>query len=269
MNFSDYIGRQEQRSEVLPSIIVERLAATLGVRYERGAALAPTWHWLMFQEWPQPDEIGADGHPCLGGFLPRLEGFPRRMRAGGRLAFSGPLYPEESVTRIRTISGISEKQGASGRMVFVNLHDELTTRNGCVLSEDQELAYLAGSGLAASRTNEAALAQQRLVNVDSVLLFRYSALTGNSHRIHYDGSYARDVENHAALVVHAPLQATWLAGLASEKGPISTFSFRARRPAYVTNAPMSVEIGERADVVLLQTRDRHGTICVEATATRE
>jgi len=268
MSYSKYIGRQEIRDDVLSAVAVERLAATLGVSYTPEMALPPTWHSLLFQEWPNARELGADGIPKRGGFLPAIPELPRRMRAGGRLEFRGELRCGESVTRTRTIAAIHEKQGGSGRLVFLTLRDELASAGGVALIEEQDIAYLGNAVLAPPPINEPALSERHPVAVDSVTLFRYSALTGNSHRIHFDADYARDVEHHLGLVVHGPLQATWLAGLAAGTGaPLATFTFRARRPAYLVNAPFSAEKTQEASGVRLQIRDRHGTICMEAMAT--
>jgi 3-methylfumaryl-CoA hydratase len=267
MSYSEYIGRQATHREVLEGITVERLAATLGVTYTPGTALPPTWHWLMFQEWPPAKELGTDGHPQPGSFLPSVPELPRRMRAGGRLEFRGDLPCNETVTRTRTIVAVREKRGASGPLVFVTLRDEFAIASGIVLLEEQDIVYLGSGALAPPPVNEPALSEQHPVAVDSVTLFRYSALTGNNHRIHYDADYARDVEHHRGVVVHGPLQATWLAGLATRTGAaLAAFVFRARRPAYLVNAPFSAEAAHEGAALRLQTRDRHGTICMEATA---
>ncbi len=270
VNFQEFVGRQEIRTEVLERSPVERLAATLGVAFDVEAPLPPTWHWVLFQDWPTPGEIGEDGHPRRGGFLPPVNDLPRRMRAGGRLQFSGAFHITDRVTRTRTIQSVQEKMGGSGRLVFVTLRDEFMIADNLVLIEDQEIVYLGDSGSAPARLDEPALEERLVIEVTPHTLFRYSALTGNAHRIHYDGDYAREVEGHAGVVIHGPLQATWLAALATVRGEsLKELTFRGRRPAYLVNAPLSAEATREGLSVRLQMRDRRGTICLEARATLE
>jgi hydroxyacyl-ACP dehydratase HTD2-like protein with hotdog domain len=268
VDFQEYVGRREVHTEVLERSPVERMAATLGVPFDVDAPLPATWHWVLFQDWPAPTELGEDGHPRRGGFLPPVNDLPRRMRAGGRLEFSGSLRIADRVTRTRTIQNIKEKAGGSGRLVFVTLRDEFRIAADLVLIEDQEIVYLGEGAAPPVPLDEPALAERLIIEVNPVTLFRYSALTGNSHRIHYDGDYAREVEGHAGVVVHGPLQVTWLASLATARGDtLKTLTFRGRRPAYLVNAPFSAEATREGSSVKLQTRDRRGTICLEATAT--
>ncbi|WP_114376451.1 FAS1-like dehydratase domain-containing protein [Elioraea thermophila] len=251
------------------------LAATLGVSLAEaapGGALPPLWHWILFQDWRPPASLGSDGHPKRGGFLPPVHHLPRRMWAGGRLAFPGTLRIGDRVRRTSTITAITEKHGASGPLVFVTVRHVIDGPSGCVIEEEQDIVYRDGSGPARKEAppepvpEGAAIAE---IVPDPVLLFRYSALTGNGHRIHYDADYVREVEGYPGLVVHGPLQATWLAGLAARLRPqrrLARFSFRGLRPAFVGERLRLVG-AESGDRVALSVRDPSGAVTLAAEAT--
>lgn len=266
MTHQDYIGRsQTQQDEVSPRL-VQGLAATLGVAAPD--ALPPLWHWMLFQDWVPPDAIGPDGHPRRGGFLPPVHDLPRRMWAGGRVRFLAPLRPGDPVRRTSTIDAVTEKQGGSGRLVFVTVSHRIEGPAGLAVDEQQDIVYRGMEGAAVKAAPAAepappgALAQDVLP--DPVLLFRYSALTGNGHRIHYDMDYVREVEGYPGLIVHGPLQATWLAGLLHGRG-VASFSFRGRRPAF-HGAPMRLQAWDTGAGWALRTLDSEGAVCMEAQA---
>lgn len=193
-------------------------------------------HWLNVWEVKPPKELGVDGHPAKGGFLPPVA-LPRRMWAGGRLTFHKPLFLGSSVTRVSTITGIKEKTGKSGTLIFVTVRHDLDGGDGLAVSEEQDLVYREASSASLPMPVGAPApdaAWSETVDPDTVLLFRYSALTMNGHRIHYDRPYAIAEENYPALVVHGPLQAALLIRLAARKlgGEITSFSFRGQQPAF-------------------------------------
>ncbi|MDB5414058.1 MAG: acyl-CoA dehydrogenase, partial [Rubritepida sp.] len=232
MTHQDYIGRTETREDRLDPRLVEGLAATLGRPMPEGD-IPPLWHWMLFQDWRVPGEVGPDGHPKRGGFLPPVHDLPRRMWAGGRLDFlANALRADDRVQRLSTIQAVSEKSGGSGRLVFVTVRHEITGPRGPVLSEEHDIVYRGTEG-AAVRPAEAGpdfAADARLDLVpDPLLLFRYSALTGNGHRIHYDQSYVTQEEGYPGLIVHGPLQATLMAQTildAAPGGSLTRFAFR-------------------------------------------
>ena len=236
-----WIGRTEERWDRLDPARSNALLAALGRHQdlEEGDPLPPLHHWLHFWQVASPDETGADGHPKRGAFLPPLE-LPRRMWAGGRLIFHSPLRLGDRVRRVSTIRAIEQKKGRSGELVFVTVCHALSGSLGLALEEEQDLVYREDARLAFPPESEPHDPADGLLP-DPVLLFRYSALTMNSHRIHYDLPYATEVENYPALVVHGPLQATLLAALAERLlgGSLSTFRFRGVLPAFV---------GERLDL---------------------
>ena len=264
MAFDEYVGRTETRRDTVAPHLLRNMAATLGVPVPD--VLPPLWHWMLFADWVTPDRIGADGHPRRGGFLPPVHDLPRRMWAGGRLRFHAPLRPGDAVERTSTILSVAEKHGSTGRLVFVTVRHGIAGPDGPAVTEEQDLVYRGTDGAAAkpgAPAPPAPAGPRAEVLPDVVLLFRYSALTGNGHRIHYDADYVRDVEGYPGLVVHGPLQATWLAGLAP-CAP-ARFAFRGRRPAFA-GATLRLEGWADGAATRLRTVDGDGCVCMEAEA---
>jgi 3-methylfumaryl-CoA hydratase len=243
-DFSAWVGRSEELVDVLEPARSNALRAALGDGagdsgpLAAGAELPLLHHWLYFWNVQSPAGLGTDGHPAKGGFLPPVS-LPRRMWAGGRLRFSAPLMLGETVTRTSTILKVEAKSGRSGNLVFVTIEHKLVGRQGLAITEEQDIVYreptAPGSIVGPADTGEVpAAAWRRGIDPDTVLLFRYSALTMNGHRIHYDRPYAMNEEAYPALVVHGPLQATLLADLAANNLPrrIATFDFRGMSPAF-------------------------------------
>ena len=192
------------------------------------------------------------------------------MWAGGRVRFHAPLQPGDRVSRTSTILAINEKSGSSGQLVFVTVRHAIAGPTGDAIEEEQDLVY---RGMEGAAVKPAAPADDRLgpgeglqaeVMPDPVTLFRYSALTGNGHRIHYDMDYVRDEEGYPGLIVHGPLQATWLAGLLAGR-PIPRFSFRGQRPAFHGNA-LALEGHDGGAGWKLRTLDPSGAVCMTAEA---
>ena len=233
-----WLGRTETATEYLAASRAAKLAATLdrADRPGEGDELPPLWHWLYFTPLAAQSELGPDGHPRRGAFLPPVP-LPRRMWAGGRLTFHHPLRLGQSVTRTSQIVDVSEKTGARGALVFVTLRHSLANAEGLAIEEEQDIVYRE----AATTARPAALAAPvpaadwRLpAPTDPTLLFRYSAITFNGHRIHYDLPYATEVEGYPGLVVQGPLTATllldtWL----RESGQVArSYSFRGQAPLF-------------------------------------
>jgi hydroxyacyl-ACP dehydratase HTD2-like protein with hotdog domain len=271
MSHQDYVGRTETREDRLDARLIRGMAATLGVPMP--AALPPLWHWMLFQDWVMPDGIGPDGHPKRGGFLPPVHDLPRRMWAGGRVAFTGIALREgQAVRRTSTILSVAEKAGGSGRLVFVTVKHVVEGPDGVAIEEEQDIVYRGAEGAAVKPGEPAPAwpdAVTRTVIPDPVMLFRYSALTGNGHRIHYDHPYVTQVELYPGLVVHGPLQATLMAALAEQAAPghaLRRFAFRGRRPCF-DSRPLAVLARRDGATVLLETRDDGGATCMQAEAT--
>jgi 3-methylfumaryl-CoA hydratase len=236
--FNEWVGRSQSVTDVLDPARSNALSVALGGEGDRatGDALPLLHHWLYFWDVKPPAALGPDGHPAKGGFLPPIP-LPRRMWAGGRLNFLKPLLLGSKVTRTSTITAVSEKTGRSGTLVFVTVHHELDAGDGIAVSEEQDLVYREPAAAAVPAPVAAPAPSAPWVEVqnpDPVLLFRYSALTMNGHRIHYDRPYAVNEEAYPGLVVHGPLQATLLARLAASNlpGPITGFDFRGQQPAF-------------------------------------
>ncbi len=266
MSYEDAIGRtQAQEDEVSPRL-VRGLAAALGV--PEPEALPPLWHWMLFQDWAPAPALGPDGHPERGGFLPPVHDLPRRMWAGGRLSFHRPLRPGERVRRTSSIEAVREKQGGSGRLVFVTVRHRIEGDAGLAVEEAQDIVYRGAEGAAVKGAEAAGPAPAGSLSAevvpDPVLLFRYSALTGNGHRIHYDQDYVRGVEGYPGLVVHGPLQATWLAGLLRGRA-LTRFSFKGLRPAF-HGRRLALQAWEDGQGFALRTLDPDGAVCMQAAA---
>ena len=266
-----WIGREERKTDVVTVGLADRFRATLGSKaVAPGEALPLAIHWCLAPAAVPPEEIGGDGHPARGGFLPPVP-LPRRMWAGGELKFHRPLQVGDTVERMSRIADVSEKAGRTGRLVFVTVEHEISTSQGRAVSERQDLVYREAQAAAASPV---APAEPRPADVSlgidatTVLLFRYSALTFNGHRIHYDRDYARDVEGYPGLVVHGPLQATLLANLAarlSNGRPPRSFAYRGVSPLF-DGAPFMVNAARRDDGFDLWCADSSGVATMTATA---
>lgn len=265
MSYDAYAGRTEVRTDVVTADMLHRMARTLDVPVPD--SVPPGWHWTLFQDWVKPDGLGPDGHPRRGGFLPPVHDLPRRMWAGGEVRLLAPLRPGDAVTRTTTILSVTEKQGGAGRLVFVTLDHAITGPSGPAIRERQDLVYRGADGAAVRPADPAPpvpATQTRDVLPDAVTLFRYSALTGNGHRIHYDADYVRAEEGYPGLVVHGPLQATWLAALPGV--PLATLSFRGRRPAFA-GAALRLEAWQDGTAWRMRSLDPSGAVCMEAEAT--
>lgn len=247
-----WVGRSETSNDVVTTFPVTAMTATLDrddPPPRNGDVLPPLWHWLYFLPVYRHSEAGPDGHARRGGFLPPVP-LPRRMWAGSRVQFQRPLRVGEPIRRVSTIKNVTHKAGRSGDLVFVVVRHEVSTADQIAISEEHDIVYREAprggdrpaESASASSTAPADAPWQRIVRPDPLLLFRYSALTFNGHRIHYDRSYVTEVEGYAGLVVHGPLLATLMLDLVRRERPdasITHFVFRALRPVLDT-APFRV-----------------------------
>ena len=199
---------------------------------EPGAALPAFWHQVYFWSLAGAGDLGEDGHPALGGFIPDL-GLSNRMWAGGRLSFTNPLRTGTPAIRTTTIENIEQKTGRSGPLAFVTLRHEITQGSRLCITEGQDLVYRAQNARGAGKFRPAPkdADSEEPVTFDVVTLARYSALTFNAHRIHYDADYCRKTLGYSGVVVHGPLLAQRLMSLASgHLGTLRHFEFRAVSP---------------------------------------
>jgi 3-methylfumaryl-CoA hydratase len=272
-----WIGRTETISDQITPGPMTALSATLDVDApipKPGDALPPLWHWLYFLSFHRRSELGPEGHPIRGGFLPPVP-LPRRMWAGGRLAFNRPLLVGRSYTRTSRILDVRQRKGRTGLLVFVVVRHEIGNAEELALIEEQDIVYRdhpkTRDSVPALQAAPSDAKWKQIVQPDDVLLFRYSALTFNAHRIHYDYRYATHVEGYPGLVVHGPLIATLLLDLVRHEMPLANvrqFAFRAVSALFDT-APFSVcgkPEGDTKTISLWAANDSGG-LATTATAT--
>lgn len=240
MNLQDWVGKTEETRDRLYPTPVKALALTLNnpdLAVSEGAPLPEIWHWLYFLPMVAQSEIGVDGHPKRGGFLPPIA-LERRMWASGQLTFHQDLRIGEQIIKTSEIIKVSEKEGKVGRMVFVTVKHSLRSEQGLAVEEEQNIVYLPMPKAYISATSNPApddLEWKEVYRIDPILLFRFSALTFNAHRIHYDIKYATEVEKYPGLVVHGPLQALLLLESARKRNPgkkPAVYAFRSVRPLF-------------------------------------
>lgn len=268
---TDWIGRQEARWDAMDPWAAGALIASLELARPAplaGDALPPFWHWLYFREAAPRTALGLDGHPAPGGFTPKVAQ-PRRMWAGGRLSCHAPLALGAPAERVSTIANVRETSGKAGPLTFVTVRHEMSGPAGLAAVEEQDIVYREdippGARPAPKPAPEDETAR-RLWQLDATVLFRYSALTFNGHRIHYDVDYARDVEGYPGLVVHGPLLAKLLLELASEMiGPPARFAFRATAPIF-TGEAFAACAREDGPGLALWVRGEDGRLAMTAEA---
>ena len=273
--------RSETMSDIVTAAPLRALSATLDRDDpvpEDGSAVPALWHWLYFLPHARQSEIGPDGHPRRGGFLPPVP-LPRRMWAGGRLRWEAdnPLRLGQEVQRISTIRSVQHKTGRSGELLFVLVEHQFLNHDGLALVEEHDIVYRAAArpGDPVPPPQQPPLAGQaawsRSIVPDDVLLFRYSALTFNGHRIHYDRRYVTQIEGYPGLIVHGPLIATLLLDLLRRQLPgarVVAFDFKALRPTFDLH-PFSVHGKPRDDgrTIDLWAQDHDGFLTMQATVT--
>jgi len=239
-----------------------------------GTVLPPLWHWLYFLPQHRQSELGTDGHAKRGGFLPPVP-LPRRMWAGGRLTWlpDNPLRCGDAVQRQSTIAAVTHKSGRSGDLIFVLVRHAVHNAQGLSLTEEHDIVYRAaaqpGDPLPVPLAAPASAAWQREVAPDPVLLFRYSALTFNGHRIHYDRQYVTEVEGYPGLIVHGPLIATQLLNLVRCHLPdafVIGFEFKLLRPTFDL-CPYRLNAQPAADgtSVRVWAQDHEGWLTLQGT----
>jgi 3-methylfumaryl-CoA hydratase len=257
----DWIGREEKSGDVLDPARAQALHTTFerpGNPPAAGDPLPPLWHWIYYWGMAPMAALAPDGHVARGSFLPPIE-LPRRMWAGSRFTFHRPLRLGSPTERCSKIAEVSLKQGRSSALVFVTVHHAFSDCDGICFEEEQDLVFREAhrAGEAMSSTEEQAPKApvwQRQMALDPVFLFRYSALTFNGHRIHYDRHYATEVEGYPGLVVHGPLLGTFMLQLALDERPgrrPATYRFRLRNPVFeaeafvIAGAPLGDDGGAR------------------------
>ncbi|MCP5072853.1 MAG: acyl dehydratase [Rhodobacteraceae bacterium] len=267
-----HVGRTREQNDRIDPERVAALHAVLNLSGPPpgvGDALPPFWHYIQFWDAHPPAALGRDGHPKTGGFIPDL-GLPRRMWAGGKLTFQHPLIIGQEAIKHTTITKIAEKQGVSGRLAVIGLTHKFSQDGQLCLLEEQSLLYrgehdpLAPAPVPPMAPTSETICRERSFTATD--LFRYSALTFNGHRIHYDRDYANDVEGYAGLVVHGPLLAQVLIEIAEGMlGDLKEFSFRATAPLFDHEAAQFC-VAPTVDGLDLWVRGPDGRMCMTASA---
>lgn len=239
-DMSAWVGRQVEVTDIVAGGQVTGMAATLDLETDaivQAGVLPPLWHWMFFNPQARQSQLGSDGHPARGGFLPPVE-LPNRMWAGSRLTFIQDIRIGEAITRKSEIIKCERKSGRNGDLVFVTVRHLVSGQSGLAIEEEHDIVYRnptpKGAPLGGDVVTDIPDYRKQIVP-DPVLLFRYSALTFNGHRIHYDHPYVTQVEGYPGLVFHGPLAATLLLETFREKNPtakIKKFAFRAVGPLF-------------------------------------
>ncbi|MFT3804931.1 MAG: MaoC family dehydratase N-terminal domain-containing protein [Burkholderiaceae bacterium] len=278
-DFKQWIGKTETQVDTVTAYPVAAMSATLDWPNDKppaGTPLPLLWHWLYFLPVAPQAQIGPDGHPQRGGFLPPIE-LPRRMWAGSQIRFNGPLKVGDVLSRTSTIIDVTEKSGRTGSLVFVKARHDVRRQgeSDVLLEEFHDIVYrpapAPGDKAPPPTPAPETRAWERRIVPDDVLLFRYSALTFNGHRIHYDRRYTTTVEGYPGLIVHGPLQATLLLDLLRRQMPqadVAAFEFRAMRPIFDIN-PFCVcgQPSPDGRTIRLWTQDHEGCLSMDATVT--
>jgi 3-methylfumaryl-CoA hydratase len=270
-DWNDWIGRSETAADTLTGAMVEALAATLDSAAEAmpGSPAPQGAHWLLAPPRAPMGEVGVDGHPKRGGFLPPVD-LPRRMWAASAVRFVAPLHVGEAVERVSRVASVETKTGGSGPLVFVGVDREYRVAGEPRISERQTIVYRDVQPYVRPPASEEAGAladfERRLVP-DPVMLFRYSAITFNGHRIHYDQPYATRVELYPGIVVQAPLTATLCLDLTARSfgaNRLASFSFRGVSPAFA-NEEMRLAVSRSGDDLAF-VASAEGRVVAKATA---
>jgi len=266
-----WIGREDEASEVVTPELVHKFRATLdlpGGKPAPGDPAPPLIHFCLAQPVAPQAELGPDGHPARGGFLPPVP-LPRRMWAGGEFLFRQDIRVGDTVRRISRVADVVLKEGRTGPLCFVTVRHQVEAGGAVALEERQDLVYRGADmgGAAKAPTPAEAGSHRREVDASATLLFRYSALTFNGHRIHYDRRYAMQVEGYPGLVVHGPLQATWLLNFAASiRGAApSHFSFRGLSTLF-DDDPIRLHAEEDGDRLKLWTARDGGPVAMSSEA---
>jgi 3-methylfumaryl-CoA hydratase len=268
----EWIGREEEAHDEVTAPAVRRFAALLDLSpdpYRRGTAIPGPWYVVLFGPEARQSTLGPDGHPAKGQFLPPVP-LPRRMFAGRRVSFHTPLVIGDEVSRVSRIQAITPKQGRSGAMCFVTVRHEIGGPRGLAVVEEQDLVYREATPAAAAKRETAAAPPEpewtQPVTPDATMVFRYSAITYNAHRIHYDLPYTREKEGYPDLVVNGGLTTSLLWELATSRTGMAIASSTSRNvKALFVGRPVTL-CGRRsgADKVQVWALDADGELAIEA-----
>ncbi len=270
-DLTPWIGKSETASDIIDPRAPRLMQSVYDdFEWQPNDNLPPLWHWLYFPNATPLADTARDGHPKLGEFLPPT-GLPRRMWAGGRFRFFAPLKIGDKVKKNSTIKSISRKSGRSGELCFVTVAHEFYVENNLCLSEEHDIVYREntkpGAAVSSNPHNRSGDWNTQ-ITPGPVTLFRYSALTFNPHRIHYDRDYCKRVEGYEGLIFHGPLTATLLVNLAlrnNKNKTISSFAFKAHQPLFDTE-PFEIDGLNTSDGSEMWASTPEGDLAMEAKA---
>ncbi|MCY4304932.1 MAG: MaoC family dehydratase N-terminal domain-containing protein [Aestuariivita sp.] len=268
-SLDNWIGREIMNDGEISEYQAAQIHVTVGEGNppRKGDAMPYLWHWCAFPTVASNDLLGADGHVHQSKLLPPVP-MPRRMWAGGRLQFFKPTYVGESLKRKSKVRSISEKMGKVGPLVIVTVEHDLYSEHGLVIKEMQDIVYLEIPDRFTPPTKlEVPSKTRELIDIPETLLFRYSAITFNAHRIHYDLPYTQEIEKYPNLIVHGPMQATFLMRHAVRDFgySVANFEFRSVHPMFVGNpCGITQQVNENV-VSLWAVQDDHQ--CMQAKIT--
>ena len=279
-HLQEWLGKTESRLDTVTAAPVKALSATLDrsdTAPNQGTFLPELWHWLYFLPCALQSELGPDGHAKRGGFLPPVP-LPRRMWAGSRIQWLAPLSVGDAIERVSKIESVTHKVGRTGDLIFVLVKHQIFNQHGLALIEDHDIVYRDAPGPGDKPVTPTPAPKEakwvKRITPDDVLLFRYSALTFNGHRIHYDRKYVTEVEGYPGLIVHGPLIATLLVDLVRQSIPgctLKSFEFRAIRPTFDINpfkvsAKPDLEKDPSGKTLSIWAADHEGWLTMQATA---
>jgi len=277
-SLQQWIGNSQQERDLITLAPLRGMTALLDRDpgdIADGTPLPPLWHWLYFLPHARQSELSEDGHPHRGGFLPPVP-LPRRMWAGGRLEFHHQLRAGDEVSRNSVIKRVEVKEGRSGQLAFVCVGHEIASSAGVAIYEEHDIVYREKPAVTATQPAQNSgkpaptscdFSRQHLV--DPVSLFRYSALTFNGHRIHYDRDYVTRQEGYPGLIVHGPLLATLLVELCREHQPdrrLQKFEYRALHPVIDSQSFTACGRMISSKLTELWIANSENTLCMQATA---
>ncbi|MAC40682.1 MAG: acyl-CoA dehydrogenase [Pelagibacterales bacterium] len=269
-----WIGKSIENSEYISELPVKAMSAVFNYENVNIKEVPYGWHWLYFLNLPLQKNLGPDGHEKRRGFMPPIQ-LPIRMYAGGEIIYHKPILIGDEIKKISTIDSIKNKVGSTGNLTFLRINHKFSNNNNVLINEYQNLVYREGKSVQKVKTHTKEKSPedydfQKIWKTSQEMLFRYSALTHNTHRIHYDFPYAKNVEGYPDIVVHGPLMATFLLDLTNNiikvsKQKLNKFSFKLLRPVFV-GGEISAQAIKTSAGLDLWIKDQYGNISLSAQA---
>jgi 3-methylfumaryl-CoA hydratase len=273
-NMNNWIGKSVEKSDYINELPIKAMGAVFDYDVTSFKEVPYGWHWLYFLNLPLQKYLGPDGHEKRIGFMPPIP-LPIRMYAGGEITYNKPLLIGEKVKKISTIESIKNKVGSTGNLTFLRIKHKISNDKSVLINEFQNLVYREEKSTQKAKSNiDTKLPDycdyEKVWNTSPEMLFRYSALTHNTHRIHYDFPYATNVEGYPQIVVHGPLMATFLLDLTNNiikasGQKLNKFSFKLLRPVFV-GGEIAAQAIKTSDGLDLWIKDQHGNLSLSAQA---